>query len=110
MKVSLTLEPEHFQHPSDSPHWELSALVDAEREGINNPESKLLWWKQTVTPTSAWSAYTCQSVFSDHLMVLQKNTPAHQPTFGSIWEDGSTHSYMSLQDICEAFLSKKCVP
>lgn len=42
MKVSLTLEPEHFQHPSDSPHSELSALVDAEREGINNPESKLL--------------------------------------------------------------------
>lgn len=33
--------------PFRLPPSEFSALVDAKREGISNPESKMLWWKQT---------------------------------------------------------------
>jgi len=40
MKVTVTLEPEHPEHPSDLSPSEFSALVDAEREGISNPELK----------------------------------------------------------------------
>lgn len=109
MKVTMTLEPEHFQHPSDCPpqnfqHW---LMLREKASVMQNPNS---CDGNSYINICLICLYLLIITVSDELMVLQRSKqPTHQPTFGSIWEDGCAHSYVSLQDIREAFLSKKCV-
>lgn len=54
---------------------------------------------------------TCPSTQIETCLVPEQENACQMteepPTFGSSRENGCTHSYVALEDICEAFLPKK---